>query len=272
VIDDSVLREVAAAVEPVDEAARGAARGALAAGPGLGRLAALAVELAGMRRRAAPPVERKVLVAVASDLGPHDEAASALRKAASGTVPVAVLARHAGAKLVLVDAGARGVTEADLGPGVLALRVGNGHEPPMREEQAIIGVQTGIALALSLASDGLDVLALADLGETSRHAAAAIHAEGGPVWPRLLEHGSLTHLLLAGLTLAAAAMRVPVVIDGESGRLAGAVAGHFAPPATSYLVPATVAAPLHISRGDGSGAAAALPLLDAAVRLVRELR
>src|SRR5689334_6943921 len=119
-MDASVLNEVAAAVEPVDEAARAAARTRLASGGGLGRLESLAIELAGMRRRVDAPVARKSIIAVAADLGPPDVAAAqALRAAASGRAPLAVLARAADARMHLVDAGLAGAADADLGPGVL---------------------------------------------------------------------------------------------------------------------------------------------------------
>jgi nicotinate-nucleotide--dimethylbenzimidazole phosphoribosyltransferase len=280
-MDASVLTEVAAAVEPVDEAARAAARARLtgANGGGLGRFEQLAVELAGMRRRVDAPVARKTLVAVAADLGDTDAAAiAALRSAAAGRAPVAVLARAASAQMMLVDAGLRGAAEADLGAGVLQLRVADGAADPasgatMTEEQALTSVQTGIALALSLASEGVDVLALGDLAPAGRAAARGLVVALAAVAPlaALARAGGFQHGVLGGLCIAGAAMHVPVVLDGPSADAAGRLAARLAPAAAGYQIPAASLADFGIARGDGSGAAAALPVLDVAARLAREL-
>jgi nicotinate-nucleotide--dimethylbenzimidazole phosphoribosyltransferase len=278
-MDASVLTEVAAAVEPVDEEVRAAARMRLAASGGLGRFESLAVELAGMRRRVDAPVARKAIIAVAADLGPPDPgAAQALRAAASGRAPLAVLARAADARMHLVDAGLAGAADADLGPGVLQLRVGDGAADPtsgatMTEEQALMSVQTGIALALSLVAEGVDVLALGDLAPAGRAAARGLVVALAAVAPlaALARAGGFQHGVLGGLCIAGAAMHLPVILDGVSADAAGRLAARLAPASAGYQIPASSLGELGVSRGDGSGAAAGLPLLDIAARLAREL-
>ncbi len=279
-MDASVLTEVAAAVEPVDETARAAARKRLAAaGGGFGRLEPLIVELAGMRRRVDAPVERKTLVAVVADLGAADPAASAaLAAAASGRAPLAVLARAAGARMLLVDAGLAGAADPEPGAGIMQLRVTDGAGDPgagatMSADHALMAVQTGIALALSLASEGVDVIALGDLAPAGRAAARGLIAALAALAPleALARAGGLQHGVLAGLCIAGAAMHVPVILDGPSADAAGRLAARLAPSAAGYQLPASALAELGGTRGDGCGAAAVLPILDVAARLAREL-
>jgi nicotinate-nucleotide--dimethylbenzimidazole phosphoribosyltransferase len=297
-VDRSVLDEVIAAIEPPDAEIAAAARARLAGAGALEPVAALAVGVSAMRRRVGPPVERKTIVAFAADLGDAPSCAGELRAAAAGTAPLAVLARAAGANMLLVDAGVRGAAEADLGPGVTALRAGDGAGDPasgrtMTDEQSLVAVQTGIALVLSLASEGVDVLAVGDLAPAGRAAAAGLArallgALPPPPLAALSQRGGLQHGAIAGVCLAAAAIRVPVVLDGPSAAAAALCAARLAPAAAGYFVAAQAPgddaeaaalaalalAPLAATsrRGDGSGAALVLPLVDAAARLAREIR
>jgi nicotinate-nucleotide--dimethylbenzimidazole phosphoribosyltransferase len=190
-----------------------------------------------------------------------------------------VLARAAGARMFLVDAGLIGAAQLDLGAGVLQMRIGDGAGDPasgatMTEEQALMSVQTGIALALSLASEGLDVLAIGDLAPAGRAAARGLVVALAAVAPlaALARAGGFQHGLLAGLCIAGAAMHMPVVLDGASADAAGRLAARLAPAAAGYQIPSSALGDLGVARGDGSGAAAGLPLLDVAARLARELK
>jgi hypothetical protein len=66
-------------------------------------------------------------------------------------------------------------------------------------------------------------------------------------------------------------MHLPVVLDGPSADAAGRLAARLAPASSGYQLPASSLGELGVTRGDGSGAAAGLPILDMAARLVREL-
>jgi hypothetical protein len=159
------------------------------------------------------------------ELPAQADSAGAVRRLLAGGAPVSSLARHAGAKLLLVDAG---LADPDLGEGVIALR---GDDRAFR-------LQAGIAFVLSLAKEGLDLLALGLLGT-----------------------GEAAAETLGGMCLAAAAIRVPVV--------ATAAALRHAPEAAAYVIDAS--ALVKLAGDDGSAAAAALPLVDAAARLAREV-
>ena len=93
---------------------------------------------------------------------------------------------------------------------------------------------------------------------------------------------------LAGLVLGAAAQRVPVVVDGFISSAAALAAVRIAPAAAGYLVAAhrsvepghrhvlsaLDARPLldlDMRLGEGTGAALAMHVVDAAIRIVREM-
>src|SRR3954469_20828887 len=155
---------------PVDEAARTAA-GRLLDGKtkprrSLGRLEDLASQVAAIRRSTSVPALSKAMVVMGADHGVAEEGVSAypqevtaqmLANFASGGAAINVLARHAGARLLVVDMGSRG------GPieGVLDRRVGPGTRnftagPAMTGEEAERAVAAGLALADELADAGVE--------------------------------------------------------------------------------------------------------------------
>jgi len=100
--------------------------------------------------------------------------------------------------------------------------------------------------------------------------------------------GGLEHAAIAGFLLGAAATRTPVVLDGVIAGSAALVAQAFAPDSVSAMVAghrsvepgASVAlaalgltplVDLDLRLGEGSGAALALPLLQSAVRVLRDV-
>jgi len=102
------------------------------------------------------------------------------------------------------------------------------------------------------------------------------------------EVGGLEIAALAGFILAGAAARVPVVIDGVIAVAAATVAAAMAPEVTGYLIGghrssepgATVALAhlgvtplldLNLRLGEGSGAALAVPLVQAAAKILGEM-
>jgi nicotinate-nucleotide--dimethylbenzimidazole phosphoribosyltransferase len=132
-------------------------------------------------------------------------------------------------------------------------------EPTWRHKVEII--ERGLAVNCPDANDPLDVL----------------RKVGG------LEIGGLV-----GVALGAAARRVPVVVDGFIATAAALLAAEFAPAVRSYLIaahrsaePGHQAALAHLELeplfaldlrlGEGTGAALALPLLDAAVAILDQM-
>ena len=104
----------------------------------------------------------------------------------------------------------------------------------------------------------------------------------------LAAFGGAEHAALAGLMGAAAGRRVPVVLDGVIAGAAALVAAALCPGVTAYLIaghrstePGATAAlaalglepilDLGLRLGEGSGGVLAVPVVQAAARLLREV-
>jgi nicotinate-nucleotide--dimethylbenzimidazole phosphoribosyltransferase len=150
----------------------------------LGGLERLAVRIAGIQRTPTPSLGTPVVVVCAADHGVASEGVSAYPSSvtaqmvanyAAGGAAVSVLARRAGARLVVVDCG---VAEPLPVPGVLDRRLGAGtasmlRGPAMPREQAIAALETGIALAAEELG-GAGCVALGEMGIGNSTAAAAL--------------------------------------------------------------------------------------------------
>jgi nicotinate-nucleotide--dimethylbenzimidazole phosphoribosyltransferase len=179
-------------IPPVDAAARAAAiaRQAELTKPAgsLGRLESLSVQLAGITGLRRPPTARRAVIVMAADHGiaregvsayPPEVTAQMVLNFAHGGAAVNVLARQAGARVVVVDMG----VASDLPPleGVLTRRIADGtrsflREPAMDREQAEAAVLAGIAVVNAEIDAGLDLVATGDMGIGNTTASAAITA------------------------------------------------------------------------------------------------
>jgi len=141
----------------------------------LGRLEDLAVQIAGLQGTDRPRAARKLVVVMAADHGVCAEGISAYPQAVTaqmvanfnaGGAAINVLARHAGARVLVIDIGVAGPIP---GAGHRDHRVAAGtrnllHEPAMTLAQACQALEIGIALAQAETADGLDLLAGGDMG------------------------------------------------------------------------------------------------------------
>jgi nicotinate-nucleotide--dimethylbenzimidazole phosphoribosyltransferase len=160
----------------------------LAKPPGsLGRLEELALRLA-VLRGGPPGVERPVIFTFAADHGVAVEGVSAypqvvtaqmLENFLAGGAAVNVLARQAGARVVVADFGVAsppgirdGLVLARLGPGTANLAAG----PAMSRDHATRGVEAGARLAAQAVAGGADLLATGEMGIGNTTAASAITA------------------------------------------------------------------------------------------------
>jgi len=316
----SVIDHVVASISPASEANAVSVRDRIGAAAD-GTLAALAIRLAAARHAPKPRVDRKAVVVVMADhgvadpgidLGASHPTAVAAAAVADGSAALVDIARRAGAKILLVDAGATGPLPAS------AVAVGRGpaldltRGAAMTPVDTVLAVEAGIAVAIALADDGLDVLALGAIGLGAEIGSAALVASfsGAPVTAvaRPDDHAAVTaalaasplkgapleilgafgggdHAVLTGLILAAASMDIPVVLDDHATSAAAMVATALAPAVAGYLIAAhggtqpshrralaalglTPLFELGLARGEGTGAALALPLVDGAVALV----
>ncbi len=178
-------------IQPLDQAAMQAARerqNQLTKPAGsLGRLEELSIQLAGIQRRAMPGIKDKAVIVMAGDHGVTAEGVSAYPQEVTpqmvlnflgGGAAINVLARHAGARVVVVDMGvANDIPSADanlirrrVGPGTMNLAQG----PAMKREQAEESIQSGIEVALAEISKGADILGTGDMGIGNTTPSAAI--------------------------------------------------------------------------------------------------
>jgi nicotinate-nucleotide--dimethylbenzimidazole phosphoribosyltransferase len=162
----------------------------------LGRLEDLACRLAAIRGEVPTGMLAPAIVVAAADHGVADEGVSPypqevtgqmLGNFATGGAAVAVLAREAGARLVVVDAGVIAPPVAD---GVRSEVVGGvrGSDnitlgPAMPVSVAVGLIEGGIALAGELADDEVGVVAVGDMGIANTTAASAVCAALLPADP-----------------------------------------------------------------------------------------
>ncbi len=153
----------------------------------LGRLEEIALRLAVLRGRA-PEVARPVIFTFAADHGVVAEGVSAYPQVVTaqmvenftrGGAAVNVLARQAGARVVVADFGvatplerAPDLVECPIGPGTANIAVG----PAMTREHAIRAIETGARLAEEAMDAGADLLATGEMGIGNTTAASAITA------------------------------------------------------------------------------------------------
>jgi nicotinate-nucleotide--dimethylbenzimidazole phosphoribosyltransferase len=180
---------VRTSIRAVDEDARAAALAELDRKTkprgSLGRLEALAAQIAAVRRTAAPQPLRPAVVVAAGDHGVAHEGVSAypqevtrqmLAAFASGGAAISVLAYVTGAELVVVDAG---VVEPYAHRAIRDLRLGAGtanaaRGPAMTREVAAEAIERGDALARELSAAGMTAIALGDIGIGNTTSASAV--------------------------------------------------------------------------------------------------
>jgi len=161
----------------------------------LGRLEDLSIQIAGVTGQATPRLEHKVVLVMAGDHGVVAEGVSAYPQEVTlqmvlnflhGGAAINVLARHAGARVVVVDMGV--ASDLPASPGLRVHKIGYGtgniaRGPAMGREQAIQAIVAGATVLQEQLSIGLDVLATGDMGigNTTPSAAIAAALTGQPV-------------------------------------------------------------------------------------------
>jgi nicotinate-nucleotide--dimethylbenzimidazole phosphoribosyltransferase len=283
------VSQTAVAIPPIDARVATAARAELDRKTkprgSLGRVEELAVRIAAIRGTVSVEPLRAAIVVAAADHGVAKEGVSAypqevtrqmLANFAAGRAAISVLARAAGAQLVVVDAG---VVEGLEHPAIRDLRLGDGTAnaatgPAMSRGQAEEAIRRGGELSGELCSAGVTVIALGDMGIANTTSAAAIcsallgrepAALCGPgtgldaagighkvaVVERMLERnppepedplgvlasvGGFEIALLVGVALGGAAHRAVLVLDGFITSAAALVAARLAPDVVGYFV------------------------------------
>lgn len=247
---------------------------------------------------------------------------------AGGGAGINVLARHVGAEVRVVDIGVavpveiEGIVQKKVRPGTANMAEG----PAMSREQAVASIEAGIEVAEAEIAAGADLLGTGDMGignTTPSSAILTVFSGAGmeqtvgrgtgidtealankrDVVNRAIEVnrpdrndgldvlarvGGLEIGGLAGVILAAAAGRVPVVIDGFISGAAALVAASLCPGSRDYMIASHVSVePGHklmleelglkpmlfmdMRLGEGTGAALASSLVEASAKVLSEM-
>ena len=327
---------------PLDESAMDAARARqdqLTKPLGsLGRLEELSIRLAGIFGAATPRISKKTVILAAGDHGvvaegisayPQDVTSAMVMTFLGGGAAINVLSGHAGANIVVIDAG----VAADLPehPQLRSAKMGRGTEniavgPAMTREQAIQCLELGIETAREQIAAGADLLSCGDMGIGNTTPSSAITsvitgaatdittgrgtglddaglAHKSTIVQRaidvnkpepkdgldvLMKVGGFEIGVLAGVYLGAAAGKRPVVVDGFISGAAALIAYAIAPNAAqSFIASHQSVEPGHrislshmglepllelgMRLGEGSGAALAIPIVEAAAKCLSDM-
>jgi nicotinate-nucleotide--dimethylbenzimidazole phosphoribosyltransferase len=259
---------------------------------------------------------------------PATVTAQMVRNFLLGGAAINALARHAGAQVIVVDVGvAADVDHPDLIVRKVAYGTANmAFGPAMTRAQTLQAIQVGIDIGTSQLEQGTDLIATGDMGIGNTTAASAITAalthapvavvtgHGTGISDEQLIHkiqvieralaslqpdpsdpldvltkvGGLEIAGLVGVMLAAAAHRIPIVVDGFISGAAALVAAELCPTIRDYLIAGhasverghrlvlnrlglTPLLDLELRLGEGTGAVLAMNVIEAALRAHREM-
>lgn len=304
----------------------------------LGQLEDISIQLAAITGQLRPSLANKAVIVMAGDHGVAAEGVSAFPSEVTpqmvlnflhGGAAINVLARQAGARVVVVDMGV--ASDLPPRPGLQTRKIARGTQnmaalPAMTRPQAEAAIATGLEVVNAEIANGLDLVATGDMGIGNTTPSAAIVAAitGRPVAAitgrgtgvddaglarkintieRALHlhapnpHDALDVVScvggfeiagLAGVIIGAAARRVPVVVDGFISSAAALIAATLVPEVKPYLIAAHQSVEighrailehlglrpllnLNLRLGEGTGAALAFNLIEAAVRILNEM-
>ena len=304
----------------------------------LGKLETIAQRYAAIKEDLTPPVGNKTIFTFAGDHGVVKEGISAFPKEVtvqmvlnmlSGGAAVNVLARHAGAKVVVVDIGVDHDFEPD--KGLVIDKVGYGtknicHGPAMSYDEALRSIEVGINLAFEYANKGVDIVGTGEMGIGNTTPSSAILSaltglpateatgRGTGIDDRTLHRkrdiiekairsnqpnmddpidilakvGGFEIGGIAGLIIGCAYHKIPVVVDGFISTAGALIAASLAPTINDYLFYSHLSSEsghkrmlkklgaepildLDMRLGEGTGAAIAMTVIEAAVKIMTEM-
>jgi len=305
----------------------------------LGRLEEISIKLAGMKADPLPRVDRKAVIVMAADHGVALEGVSAYPAEVTkqmvlnflgGGAAINVLARQAGASVVIVDMGVASEFDPSI-QGLMRRKIAHGtgnmaKGPAMTRVEAEKAIAEGMDVLAGIAANGLDLVATGDMGigNTTPSSAivsvltglpvASVTGRGTGVDDAGLAHkvqvieqaialnnpnpqdaldvlckvGGLEIAGLAGVMIAAASRRIPVVVDGFISTAAAMIAVGLVPDVRNYLFSAHQSVEighqamlqhlglnpllnLNLRLGEGTGAALVFHLIEASAQILREM-
>ena len=304
----------------------------------LGRLEELAKQICGITGKVNPSLVNKIIFTLAADHGVTDEGVSAYPKEVTaqmvynfiaGGAGINVLAKHVGARVVVVDIGVSADLKPD--PKLRIKKINYGTKnmakgPAMSRDEAMKAIGVGIDLFEEELKQGIDIVGTGEMGIGNTTAASAITASftGSPVEKItgrgaglddpglknkievikksllvnkpdptdpidvLSKVGGFEIAGLAGIILAAASHKTPVVIDGFISGAAALVAFKIEPKVKDYMIAAHKSQEgghkiilehiglrplldLDLRLGEGTGGALGIGLADAAIKILTQM-
>lgn len=306
----------------------------------LGKLEEFAARVAGITGNLKPPLNNKAIFTMAGDHGvaregvslfPQEVTGQMIYNFLNGGAGVNVLARHAGARVIVVDmgsaakikTGSKDFIDKKIALGTKNMAVG----PAMTKEETIRSIEAGIEVFEEEAARGrIDIVGLGEMGIANTTAASAITScitgakaeevigRGTGISDTQLENkiGVIKKAIkinapnpkdpldvlqkvggfeiggLAGLILAAAAEKIPVVIDGFITASAALIAAEISPLSKEYLFASHNSVErghaialkwmgiepmfdLKMRLGEGTGACLGISMIEAGVKIMQEM-
>jgi len=152
----------------------------------MGRLEELARQIVEITRKENPPIKNKVIITMAGDHGVAEEGVSAYPKEVTpqmvynfirGGAGINVLARHVGARVIVVDMGV--ASDLDAHPNICVKKVGYGTKniaagAAMTREEAVKSIESGIEVFENEFKNGVDIIATGDMGIANTTPSSAI--------------------------------------------------------------------------------------------------
>lgn len=336
------LKEFIARIPDFDEEAANAARSRqdqLTKPQGsLGELEALSIQIAGITGRARPKVGPATIIVAAGSHGVSSEGVSAFPPEVTaqmvtnflhGNAAINVLARNAGAEVVVVDAGVGSGCPSHENLHQMGFGFGTANftqQPAMDLDHAKTIIERGANFVKTLHQKGTRMICLGDMGIGNTTAASAIAAVVTGAKPdittgrgtmiddatlnqkiRVIEQGIAKHQpapdealgllsafggyetgFLCGCLLGAARSRIPTILDGYPTTAAALLAELLSPGVKDFMIAGhqsvepghcvmldhlgkTPLVNLSMRLGEGSGAAVAIPIVNAAIRCLDEM-
>jgi len=304
----------------------------------LGRLEELAKQICGITGKTSLVLENKVIFTLAADHGVTDEGISAYPKEVtaqmvynfiSGGAGINVLAKHVGARVVVVDMGVASDLKPD--PGLRVKKINYGTKnmakgPAMSRDEAIKAICAGIEVFEEELKRGVDIAGTGEMGIGNTTSASAITAvftgksveevsgkgaglddsglrnkievikksliinkpDATDAIDVLSKVGGFEIAGLAGIILAAAYYKTPVVIDGFISGAAALIAFKIEPKVKDYMIAAHKSQEgghkiilehiglrplldLDLRLGEGTGGALGIGLADAAIKILTQM-
>ncbi len=315
----------------------------------LGRLEELAKLIVGITGKENPELKNKVIFTLASDHGITEEGVSAYPKEVTaqmvynflrGGAGINVLAKHVGARVVVVDIGV--CFDLKPHPQLVIKKVNYGtknmaKEPAMTKLEAIKAIEAGIeifedefsrnsGIPPKAGKNGIDIIGTGEMGIGNTTPSSAITAvftkrsveDVTGIGTGITEKGlnnkidAIKKALklnkpdpkdaidvlskvggfeiggLAGIILAAASRKIPVVIDGFISGAAALIAYHIEPKVKEYLIASHCSVEkghkiilehiglkplldLNLRLGEGTGAALGINMAEAAIKVLTQM-